>query len=503
MAGQRVLIFLLSCVVKGAVGYAFFGSVDLVTSVNISASILAGDGRMMDQLPYFPTIPAFIWFGGILNAMTPLPLAFCYKVFPILFDSLLAVLIVDFAAARGAPRPWALGLLYALCPVAIVVNGLHGQWDSIFLYFLVLAIFARDCMADSPAKCVLFGLFFCASLLIKPVAAIFLPFLVIPMAGDGGISFAKGNALSLSVMAGILAGALAVFHLSGFVVESLFATIASYAKSGTTILGLPHAFPFSRFEALMGRQWIIVLSAVVAFAYYAGRIDFAEAALFVFMMVMAAAAVAPQYLLWPLPLLLATGRPGPAAVYGLAASVFLAVYYMQPEASFLAWENMATFAALKPLAWAMPPAWLTEARMLPLARFLGNYAIPLISLATAVVLARAYQRPERRRADPRNISPVTHIAASAAIAVGLAGTFLATRLGGLDVVMDAIVPAKIAAYAMVERPLPDYPFGGGTCCYLGTYGTPSPVNAFTAGIALAAGWSLAAAFLARRKETNP
>jgi hypothetical protein len=88
----RLVIFATAPVLRPAAGAVFLGSVDLIHSA--LNSIAVSQGRPVN-LPYFPTLDVVIWFGGVLAATSPVPLALVFEFVPILFDSLLAVLIFD------------------------------------------------------------------------------------------------------------------------------------------------------------------------------------------------------------------------------------------------------------------------------------------------------------------------------------------------------------------------------------------------------------------------
>src|ERR1700733_8586898 len=135
-AHPRILIFLAALLLKGFAGAVFFGSVDLVNAAMGSLAILAGK---QIHVPYFPTINAFLWLGGVLSAALSVPFALSLKLVPILFDSLLAVLVYDLVR-RSEPRlALQAGLLYALSPLALLITSFQGQWDAIALFFLLLA----------------------------------------------------------------------------------------------------------------------------------------------------------------------------------------------------------------------------------------------------------------------------------------------------------------------------------------------------------------------------
>ena len=71
--------------------------------------------------------------------------------------------------------------------------------------------------------------------------------------------------------------------------------------------------------------------------------------------------------------------------------VFLVVYYMTPSSSYIPYENMATFAALRGFSWLMPSQSLGEGLPAGLLPFLGNLVIPVCSLAMAAGPSACYQ----------------------------------------------------------------------------------------------------------------
>lgn len=166
--------------VRSFLGYIFFGSVDVPCFISMTHCTLHHDLLAFPMWNYVPVLTYFLWLAGFLAIKTPLPLAFCIKIVPIFFDSLLASLVVCIVQKTKPAQAWLCGLAYALCPVAILVTSIHGQWDALFLFFLLLSFYVRDFFADSEAKFFWFGVIFGLSLLIKPASLIFLPFFFTP-----------------------------------------------------------------------------------------------------------------------------------------------------------------------------------------------------------------------------------------------------------------------------------------------------------------------------------
>jgi hypothetical protein len=116
---------------------------------------------------------------------------------------------------------------------------------------------------------------------------------------------------------------------------------------------------------------------------------------------LATTGLSPQYLLWPLPLLLVTNRLGLAAFYTSVGTLFLLLYYSNPWTSFYASENLGVFAPLRGLSWLLPPAVLESRELLPMVHALGNVAFPCCAM---VVTALVFKSGCGRMAEEANRS---------------------------------------------------------------------------------------------------
>lgn len=179
---NALLIFSVALLARTILGYIFYGSIDVGAFISINSHTFNGT---LVQHPFtiwcaFPTIPFYLWLSGLLAIKTQLPIAFCFKAIPILFDSLLAVLVYDFVQKVSPQRALQSGLLYALCPVALMITCIHGQWDALPILFFLLSLFVRDFYPDSFKKYFLYGALFAFSFLLKPISLIFILFFFIP-----------------------------------------------------------------------------------------------------------------------------------------------------------------------------------------------------------------------------------------------------------------------------------------------------------------------------------
>lgn len=176
----HLLIVSIAMLVRGFLAYIFFGSVDVPCFISMTHCTLHHDLLAFPMWNYVPVLTYFLWLVGFLTVKTSLPLAFCIKVIPIFFDSLLASLIVSIMQKTKPTQAWLSGLAYALCPISIIITAIHGQWDALFLFFLIVSFYVRDFFLDSAVKFFWFGFIFGLSLLIKPASLIFLPFFFTP-----------------------------------------------------------------------------------------------------------------------------------------------------------------------------------------------------------------------------------------------------------------------------------------------------------------------------------
>ena len=493
----RLVLFGMALFVRLVCAAIGFGSIDLVNSIGATPPMLANE--RLEQVPYLPAVSLFIYLSGVLALAAPLPIALAYKLFPLLFDCGLAVLIHDVVRRRGAREALTAGLLYALSPVALLIVCFHAQWDPIWIFFVVLAFHARDNFLGSRGRYVLFGALFAVSILFKPVALLLLPFFFTAEGLGRPLYRQKSDQASVAGLLGVLAVAGVVFSLAGYSLLERVQTIASYSARGVIIFGLPFAYPLDQVPLLRSRVWLVVVVGALALPYARRRLDAMTASLVAFLLVLGLAGLGPQYLFWPVPFLLLSGRLVMAGFYNVLVAVFLLLYYLNPLASYLPGENMATFALLEPLRWAMPPAAWTDGRLLGIVRLLGNCAIPLFSLgAVGRILWQALARPAEEKPAPATEALASLWPGYGRILVfgGLGVIALRLLLGlwpGLALAFSpAFVNARIHAYSLEVLP------NGGAV--VGTYPEGSVFHLGWAVLLGALAWSVAAMLAARRHE---
>lgn len=387
MNRERWIIIFLAASIRIAIGWIFFGSIDLTVSMNSSIDMLV-DGIIVD-LPYFPIVPLCIWLGGILGVTTAMPLAFCFKIIPIIFDVCIASLVYDILRHCAPRRAFLVGVLYALSPVSIIITSLHGQWDSMCIFFLLLACYIREYYSEHKKKYILFGVCFAFSFLVKPVALMFFPLLLPPWKGINHSqrkNYVYNLALTGIGVLGTLAIACVVFILMGYNISKILLDIFAYSKVGVQIFGLRFTDFFIAYPILRYRLYLEIIVLSITYLYYVKKISIFDAIIACFTIAFGLAGWCPQYLFWLIPFLLAARHYRFVALYTLTSSLLLMLYYGNPYVSNEPWENMMTFSTLHGFEWLMPPLWFANSAFVPWIKFIGNCIIPLFCLYIAVYI---------------------------------------------------------------------------------------------------------------------
>ena len=148
--------------------------------------------------------------------------------------------------------------------------------------------------------------------------------------------------------------------------------------------------------------WIVPAMIGIAWLHHRRKVTAMDAVLLFYLYCMATTGMSPQYMLWPLPLLLVTRRLRLAALYTAVATAFLLIFYSNPWASYFAFENMGVFAPIRTLSWLLPPAALETRRALGILHGIGNLAFPACAIIVAFFVVHSRRRQmayERSRVD--------------------------------------------------------------------------------------------------------
>jgi hypothetical protein len=204
------------------------------------------------------------------------------------------------------------------------------------------------------------------------------------------------------------------------------------------------------------------------------------------------------------PFALFSGRIRFAAIYSLVAGVFLVLYYQLPTVNGFNVENLGAYALLRPFGDWSPP--LPDVRARAIARFLGNYAIPLSGFAMFVLeFVRTFRERGRRPeiADPGAVRRYTVPALVLAAVVGAATIWSATRPKIRDLRFIETIERKIDLYDVVRYRGPA-PLGRGKIWVARTLRQPGTGNALmniaTAGGVSVLVWCVVAFHLGQRER---
>jgi hypothetical protein len=374
----RIAVLAAALVPRLVIGFLTFGSVDAIANFRNNLRIFHG---FWAETPYFPFIELWLWISGNLAYFTDLPVIFPYKLLPIACDGLIALLLYDSAvdATSGLRR----ALLFAFAPVSIYITCIHAQWDSIWMYFLLLALVLLR--IDKGSARLSAGAAFVLSVADKPIG-LPLGLVLLPLRWKRLVAFAAGAAIMAAIYLAVLASVGWLMNIDNFM------GIVDYVQRGVQLFGLP-THPINRLWSTVltvAGFWLLMLR---------GRLRRDEVVLLYFCSILFLSGLGPQYLCWVVPFALFSGRIRFAAIYSLVAGIFLAFYYQLPAVNGFNAENLGAYGILKPLGFLSPP--LPPVRLRFVEQFLGNYAIPLLGLSVVVLeVVRALKEKGRREEIP-------------------------------------------------------------------------------------------------------
>ncbi|HVE71275.1 MAG TPA: glycosyltransferase 87 family protein [Thermoanaerobaculia bacterium] len=392
---SRYAVFAVALLIRAAIAFVFFGSIDVNNAMADAAYLLGGTRPSALGVPYLPGVHLLIWTAGMLAFHTALPAAFVFKLAGCVFDAAIAAMLFD---AQGPRTGW----LYAFAPVPILIFAVHGQWDSICFALLLgsLLLLRRDGNRAAFAAGVLFVL----AAIVKPVAVpIFFLFLE-----------RKRIAAIVGGMAACVAAWLVALWLAGDPFSlSMVERVVRYTRNGVTYFGAPFALGISENRLILTIVPVVVLVPL----FWKGYIKREHAVLLFYAFVLATCGLSAQYLVWIVPFLLLRGHHRYAALYSLVAGVFLVTFYVSPFGGFSGYnfENLAAFAPLKTMAWLTPTAANAPLK-LDIVRALGDYAIPL------VCIGMFFLRWRDDESRPASASPLVIALAFVTIMAGAAAT---------------------------------------------------------------------------------
>ena len=178
LQGLLVGGLVLACIIRVALAFAVYGTYD-VASYEIVSGILRRGGNVYAETHRYRYLPLWQWIIALIDhtaVLSRLPFSALIKLPSTLADLGIGWLLYVgiLRAGRGeSDAAWS-ALLYLLSPVSILVTAYHGQFDSLFLFFALLAwyLLRRLDLNHAAWWC---GLTLAISILIKPVPVVLVP----------------------------------------------------------------------------------------------------------------------------------------------------------------------------------------------------------------------------------------------------------------------------------------------------------------------------------------
>lgn len=408
------LVFLLALILRIIVSYIFLGSIDTINAIGATSDFLSKNGSL--PLPYFSVVPQTLVLSS-LTALIDLPANMIVKLPGNIADAGIAWLLVRHGRRQQNKKFQIAGFLYAVNPLAILITSSHGQFDPIWLFFILYAFVISQSTKEIKLNFYAVGVALGLAIVTKPSSALciilFLPWCI------KSLSRILYSALGF---VSILVASVVVLLSIGIDPFSQFKHSLTYSLSGFGVFGLTKT-PFQVPKYL---YFAFILSAItyLLLMTYLGKFDIPKAAALLIMFYLAIGPIAPQYLIWPIVMMFASSIKNRKAV-NLSMILFfiLIFYYRDPMASYLPFENTLTFAV--PTAIPIPGVSLEHSLVVNKSGFLSavlNYVIPVLFARQFAIL----KFTKRNKDFASDMSRIAIERESVSISFFLKVTYLAT-----------------------------------------------------------------------------
>ncbi len=364
------LVFLLALILRVIVSYLFLGSIDTINAIGATSDFLSKNGSL--PLPYFSVVPQTLILSS-LTALIDLPANMIVKLPGNFADAGIAWLLVRYGKRQLNKKFQIAGFLYAVNPLAILITSSHGQFDPIWLFFILYAYFISQSNKEIKLSDYAVGVALGLAIVTKPSSALciilFLPWCIKSLSR---ILYSTLGFVS------VIAASIVVLLSIGIDPFSQFKHSLTYSLSGFGVFGLTKT-PFQVPKYL---YFALILSAItyLLLMTYLDKFDIPKAAALLIMFYLTIGPLAPQYLIWPIAMMFASSIKNRKAV-NLSMILFfiLIFYYKDPMASYLPFENTLTFAT--PTTFPIPGVSLEHSLVVDKSEFLSavlNYLIPAL-----------------------------------------------------------------------------------------------------------------------------
>ena len=326
---------------------------DVLRYRRVAAHVLDVSWNPYQAQHLYPYPPVWVWVEAAcewLARHSGLSFAVLVKLPVLAAEVAIVALLARWGATRGGAARWA-PWIYALHPVAVLVSGFHGQFDSLALLMVLIAVRASERGRHDDAALAL-----AAGIAVKSFPVLAVPALLLRVTGSG--ARVRFLALALLPVAVLLVPYLA--HDANAVARELFGYggVADFGWIGAWrglrwVADEGLARGEARFHgALVPLAKVMFLVAYAAVAVRMARRDAITAILAVFVAFETFyGALSAQYLLWVIPL--AVLRPDRwLAIYTVFATMGLVGFYL-----FLAPGVLTASGAME----GAGPAWVAGA----------------------------------------------------------------------------------------------------------------------------------------------
>ena len=413
-------VFIVALLVRVLLAAIFLGSSDTMNSI---MEIPLAATRTLFFLPYLPIVQNIIGATSpLVNHVHFVPMGLTVKLIPCVVDSLISVWFLQnnrFDLQFRRSSAW----LYAFCPLALIVVCLQGQWDSLWVLPAVTAIALSGLVAHATkarrATLLIIGGLLGLAILSKP-AALIVAGLLLPSFRyrESVLGWIRDASLILTGATVTLVIFFLKFAANGDQVHRSIDIALEYAgQPGSTLFGpadlsIFHHLNTTQTSAAMDfRQLaIIYVVAIAVYQLFARRpLDRMSAAAAVLLICPAIGGLAPQYLLWPLVFIMASGRLRMASVYAVIASFVYFLFFLIPGASYTPGENLGALLPLRALRFlGLPTAalrWFASPAAHDVWHPLANLFVPLAMCALGIYLLVS-RRPERSGTQAKDLQPL-------------------------------------------------------------------------------------------------
>lgn len=369
-------MLLVACaLVHGYLLIAAYGSDFDLESYRQQAYAVTHGLNVYDYTARYPYPPVWIWVVGAIAEIAPwfgMPFHVMIKVPGSIGDLAIVLLLFHYVRARDGWVLHALGpaALYALNPIPALVSAAHGQFDSLPVFFTLLAFHLRD--RESKGAVELAAVSLGVGIALKAYPALLVPFLALTAPQGRRVT-------TLGICAAPVLIAMAIYAAVAGYSPAMLSHVVGYLS--TTAMGWRIFTSGSVLPAtLVIVAWIasdlvtMVFAALGPWLLFRRRAVPGAAAIFALFLLIAPQA-SVQYLIWGLPFFCLMTAAG-TIVYSAVGAVMMFAFYATREPSVLPVSVPAPMVGSLVSSYATIAALVIAASLMMLAIALTRAQLP-------------------------------------------------------------------------------------------------------------------------------